>query len=135
MDNIECSLTFKGGFESKYIGGGTGSELSDHARECFAFLCNNYQPGDEIFLFGFSRGAYTARAISTLINDIGLLTAMGMEFFNEVFEDWKNQNVPSLKKSGKPVTSGVFKGLDKRPSIPSPEYKAELYKVSMMKWL
>lgn len=115
--------------ESKYIGGGTGNELSEHARECYGFLCNNYQPGDEIFLFGFSRGAYTARAISTLINDVGLLTAMGMEWFYEIFEDWKNQNVADLKKDGKPVTEGVFKGMAKRPSMPSQEYKDELRKV------
>jgi uncharacterized protein (DUF2235 family) len=45
-----------GGLESKYLGGGTGSELSEHARECYGFLCNNWREGDEIFLFGFSRG-------------------------------------------------------------------------------
>jgi len=45
-----------GGIESKYLGGGTGSELSEHARECYGFLCNNWREGDEIFLFGFSRG-------------------------------------------------------------------------------
>lgn len=116
--------------ESKYIGGGTGNELSEHARECYGFLCNNYQPGDEIFLFGFSRGAYTARAISDVINDIGLLTAMGMEYFYEVFEDWKNQNVTDLKKGGEPETTGVFKGLAERPHLPSIEYKMELHKVS-----
>jgi hypothetical protein len=54
---------------------------------------------------------------------------MGMEFFYEIFEDWKNQNVPDLKKGGKPVTGGVFKGMDRRPELPSPEYKEELRKV------
>jgi hypothetical protein len=44
------------GLESKWMGGGTGSEISEHVRECYGFLCNNYQAGDELFLFGFSRG-------------------------------------------------------------------------------
>lgn len=117
-----------GGLESKYIGGGTGSELSEHARECYSFLCNNWRPGDEIFLFGFSRGAYTVRAISTIIADMGLLTAIGMEWFYEVFEDWKNQNVPSLQLKGGPVKRGMFKGMAKRPKSATDEYRSELYK-------
>lgn len=142
-----------GGLESKYLGGGTGSELSEHARECYGFLCNNWREGDEIFLFGFSRGefsgllserrmavegesadeglvgAYTVRALSTLIADVGLLTPYGMEWFYEVYEDWKNQNVPSKQVEG-PVEKGLFQGMDHRPKIPSGEYRRELQKVS-----
>jgi uncharacterized protein (DUF2235 family) len=43
--------------ESKWVGGGTGDELSEHARECYGFLCNNWREGDDIALFGFSRGS------------------------------------------------------------------------------
>jgi hypothetical protein len=39
------------------VGGGTGDELSEHARECYGFLCNNWREGDDIALFGFSRGS------------------------------------------------------------------------------
>lgn len=46
---------------SKWIGGGTGNELSEHTRECYGFLCNNWREGDEIFLFGFSRGSCSPR--------------------------------------------------------------------------
>ncbi len=45
-----------GDVDSKWIGGGTGDELSEHARECYGFLCNNWREGDDIALFGFSRG-------------------------------------------------------------------------------
>lgn len=74
-------------------------------------------------------GAYTARTISALIADVGLLTTIGMEWFYDIFEDWKNQNVPSKQVTGK-VEHGVFKGMAERPKIPSDEYKNELARVS-----
>lgn len=46
--------------------------------------------GDEIVLIGFSRGAYTARAVAGMISDLGLLTRDGMEFFYPVFKDMQN---------------------------------------------
>jgi type VI secretion system (T6SS) phospholipase Tle1-like effector len=36
---------------------------------CYRFLIANYEPGDEIFFFGFSRGAYTARSLAGMIWD------------------------------------------------------------------
>ena len=41
---------------------------------------------------GFSRGAFTARAIASLISDIGLLTKIGMESFWGIFGDWMKQD-------------------------------------------
>ena len=75
------------------------------------------------------QGAYTVRALSTLIADIGLLDPYGMEHFHEIYEDWKNQNVPSMQVEG-PVTSGVFKGMDYRPKLQKGEYRGELQKAS-----
>ncbi|TFK64432.1 hypothetical protein BDN72DRAFT_264633 [Pluteus cervinus] len=49
------------------------SDLEDHVKEGYSFIMKNYYPGDEIFLFGFSRGAYTARALSGMIYKVGLL--------------------------------------------------------------
>jgi uncharacterized protein (DUF2235 family) len=65
----------------RLIGGGTGVGLARNVRDAYAFLVNNYMPGDEIFLFGFSRGAYTARSISGLIDTIGLLDERDMGGF------------------------------------------------------
>ena len=119
----------------KLVGGATGATISDHIKECYSFLCNNWQPGDEIFLFGFSRGAYTARAISTLINDVGLLTAKGMEYFGQIFEDWKDQNVPDKLKEQereeeKHGARGAFLGMARTPPMPSQRYVDALVAVS-----
>lgn len=51
----------------------TGWGLDDNILVAYRYLIDNYQPGDRIFLFGFSRGAYTARAVAGLIHLVGLL--------------------------------------------------------------
>ncbi|KAM0747450.1 hypothetical protein T439DRAFT_383099 [Meredithblackwellia eburnea MCA 4105] len=47
--------------------------LGQHVTDGYKFLMQYYQPGDRIFLFGFSRGAYTARALAGMLQQVGLL--------------------------------------------------------------
>ncbi|KAH7909231.1 hypothetical protein BJ138DRAFT_1011235 [Hygrophoropsis aurantiaca] len=47
--------------------------LDEHVMDGYKFLMDNYRPGDKICLFGFSRGAYTARALAGMLNKVGLL--------------------------------------------------------------
>jgi type VI secretion system (T6SS) phospholipase Tle1-like effector len=47
--------------------------IDENIRSGYMFLAQNYLPGDEIFLFGFSRGAFTARSLAGFINACGLL--------------------------------------------------------------
>ncbi|KAI0801922.1 hypothetical protein BC629DRAFT_153777 [Irpex lacteus] len=47
--------------------------LDAHVRGGYTFLMQNWRPGDKICIFGFSRGAYTARALAGFIHKIGLL--------------------------------------------------------------
>jgi uncharacterized protein (DUF2235 family) len=54
-------------------GGAFGVGLSRNVRECYEFLVDNYAPGDELFLFGFSRGAFTARSLGGLVRNSGIL--------------------------------------------------------------
>lgn len=54
-------------------GGAFGFGLSRNIREGYKFLIDRYEPGDAIFIFGFSRGAYTARSLVGLIRNAGLL--------------------------------------------------------------
>lgn len=101
------------------VGGGTGAGLSEHIREAYSFLANNYQRGDEIFLIGFSRGAFTVRSIAGLIASIGLLTKKGLPHFYEVFKDWENQDksdhVPQFVTPNKVgvLSSGYTQELEK----------------------
>lgn len=58
---------------SRLVGGGVGVGLSDNVRDAYHFLGHNYVPGSEIYVFGFSRGAYTARSLCGFIKAAGLL--------------------------------------------------------------
>jgi len=53
--------------------GMTGADLDDHLLDAYLFLNLNYEPGDEIYLFGFSRGAYTVRSLAGLLRKCGIL--------------------------------------------------------------
>lgn len=55
------------------ISGALGVGLSDNVKEIYAFLCRNYEPGDRIYLFGFSRGAATVRTLAGLIIACGVI--------------------------------------------------------------
>ncbi|KAF9015120.1 hypothetical protein BDQ17DRAFT_1403847 [Cyathus striatus] len=72
-------------FYSEYIEATTGGSLADKVEEAYAFIAHNYTPGDEIFLFGFSRGAYTARMVATFIGEIGVLDRKDMDHFAGIF--------------------------------------------------
>jgi Uncharacterized alpha/beta hydrolase domain (DUF2235) len=69
--------------------GAFGIGLMTNVREAYGWICHNWSPGDEIYLFGFSRGAYTARSISGLICKFGLLTKRGMDGIAEVLNAYR----------------------------------------------
>jgi uncharacterized protein (DUF2235 family) len=62
-----------GPWYDKILGGITGAGLSQNIRECYAWIVDNYMPGDELFFFGFSRGAFTARSLVGFIRNCGIL--------------------------------------------------------------
>jgi uncharacterized protein (DUF2235 family) len=51
-----------------------GYGLDDNVLKAYNFLVSQYEQGDDIYLFGFSRGAYTVRVLAGLIHKIGLLS-------------------------------------------------------------
>lgn len=57
----------------KWLGGAFGLGLDALIEEAYRFLVLNYEPGDELYLFGFSRGAYCARSLCGLIRRAGIL--------------------------------------------------------------
>lgn len=67
------------GIWDKFVGGVFGVGLSNHIKDAYRFLANNYVPGDQIYCFGFSRGAYTVRSLSGLIGCVGLLDKHRLE--------------------------------------------------------
>src|ERR1700689_3388515 len=59
----------------KLIGGAFGAGLFQKVKDGYTKIAHIYEAGDEIFIFGFSRGAYTARSLAGMIANCGLPTA------------------------------------------------------------
>jgi uncharacterized protein (DUF2235 family) len=60
--------------------------------KCYRFLCLNYSPGDQIYLFGFSRGAYTVRSLAGLIYNCGLLRSEQVRMIPRAYEIYRQPN-------------------------------------------
>ena len=78
---------------SAWFGLAFGSGLTRKIREAYGYLMNYWEPGDKVFLFGFSRGAYTARVLAGLLHAVGLLPRGGhnlvpyaMKYFRQMTE-------------------------------------------------
>lgn len=66
--------------------GATGKGLMDKLRSAYRFLIFNYEPGDQIFAFGFSRGAYTARSFLGFIRHAGILDVISANQIDKAIE-------------------------------------------------
>lgn len=55
------------------FGGAFGKGIDQNIQDAYRFICLNYVEGDEIYLFGFSRGAYTVRSLAGLLYNSGVL--------------------------------------------------------------
>ncbi len=88
-----------GGPVDRLRGGAFGAGLEQHLKDAYRFLANNYDPGagtgdpaDEIYLFGFSRGAYTARSLAGLLRWSGLLRKGHLERVREAMEAYRTRD-------------------------------------------
>lgn len=57
----------------KILGGAFGWGLTRNIVQAYKFLCRNYQENDDIYFFGFSRGAYTVRAMAAFVLSVGII--------------------------------------------------------------
>jgi uncharacterized protein (DUF2235 family) len=80
-------------------GGVFGCGLSRNIREAYAFLIRCYEPGDDIFLFGFSRGAYTVRSLAGLIRNSGLLKRKFEEKIGDAYKLYRRPGDAGKPKS------------------------------------
>ena len=77
----------------KVAGGAFGTGLFQKIKEGYTKLAHDYEKGDEIFIFGFSRGAYTARSLAGMICACGLPTAnFSNEVVDKAFEAYRNKD-------------------------------------------
>src|SRR4051812_44352291 len=70
-----------------------GTSFADHVVGGYKFLMQYYAPGDNIYMFGFSRGSYTARFLSEMLDWVGLITHGNEEMIQfawRTFSEWKS---------------------------------------------
>lgn len=81
-----------GNIVDRFMGGTMGIGLSTNVQSAYDFLAANYIDGDMIYLFGFSRGAYTARSLAGLIGQVGgLLEKRDMDLFPYVYKIYRSR--------------------------------------------
>jgi uncharacterized protein (DUF2235 family) len=72
-------------------GGAFGFGLSRNVQDCYRFLVDHYEPGDELFFFGFSRGAFTARSLAGLVRNSGILQSVHRGRIKEAYRLYRSR--------------------------------------------
>jgi uncharacterized protein (DUF2235 family) len=89
-------------------GGAMGEGLFQKIQDCYQFLSDVYDPGDKIFLFGFSRGAFTARSIGGMIAGFGVPTInLDNMTVNTIFNAYRESD-PSRKAADKASLKAAY---------------------------
>ncbi|MEX2283777.1 MAG: DUF2235 domain-containing protein [Gemmatimonadota bacterium] len=77
----------------RFTGGAFGDGLVDNIFDAYRFLIANYEPGDDVFLFGFSRGAFCARSIAGLIRKCGILDRGHVQLYTEALNIYHDDRI------------------------------------------
>ncbi|KIM30359.1 hypothetical protein M408DRAFT_297258 [Serendipita vermifera MAFF 305830] len=83
---------------SKGLAGAFGIGVDEHILEAYCFIANNFEEGDEVFLFGFSRGAFTARAVASLMCYAGLLKKESLGYLPFLYKAYKKRRDDNASK-------------------------------------
>ncbi|HEY3304872.1 MAG TPA: DUF2235 domain-containing protein [Candidatus Binatia bacterium] len=75
-------------------GGALGEGLEDNIHDAYRFLVANYEPDDELYLFGFSRGAFTARSIGGMIRKCGILRREFVQHYRDAIALYRSEDHP-----------------------------------------
>jgi uncharacterized protein (DUF2235 family) len=78
----------------RLTGGAFGAGIEDNIRTLYRFLVYNYEPGDEIYLFGFSRGAFTVRTLTGFMNRVGLISKDDDYYVPELYACYEKNKGP-----------------------------------------
>ncbi|GAA5864139.1 hypothetical protein JCM1840_000713 [Sporobolomyces johnsonii] len=84
------------------VAGAMGDGLMEKVREAYYWLAQNYEQGDEIHLYGFSRGAYICRLLGSFISVVGILDPKSnLSRFPSIFSALCRARAPSSRKGRK----------------------------------
>ena len=92
-----------GGPLDKFTGGAFGRGIEHNIREIYRFIVYNFEPGDELYFFGFSRGAFTVRSLAGFMGQVGLIEKDDDYYVPEIYACYE-----SSKGSGSPEWTEAF---------------------------
>ncbi len=90
----------------KFAGGALGVGLMQNVEDAYRFLMFNYEPGDDIVIVGFSRGAYTACQLVGMVRNCGIMRRHDCTQIDEAVKLYKRPGLPGDKKRNTRATGG-----------------------------
>jgi uncharacterized protein (DUF2235 family) len=94
-DGVEQRLHYQKGVGTgrweRIRGGAFGFGLSRNVMEAYRFIVANFDPGDELYFFGFSRGAFTARSTAGLVRNAGVLRRDHIDRVEQAYELYRSR--------------------------------------------
>jgi len=122
-DNITQQVFYDwgiGSYYDKFIGGTTCKGINKNIMDNYRYIVQNYSPGDALYFFGFSRGAYTVRCLSGLINNCGILKRPDARLIQMAFDHYKRSGKDYAPKG---IKSKQFQKAHSHTSDESSEVK------------
>ncbi|MBN2424721.1 MAG: DUF2235 domain-containing protein [Calditrichaceae bacterium] len=99
----DAGVGTSGNWLKRIYDGATGSGLLRNILEAYEYLIYNYEAGDELFMLGFSRGAFTVRSLAGLIRNCGILRYPSQEIIKKAYKLYKSRKV-STAPAGREAT-------------------------------
>jgi uncharacterized protein (DUF2235 family) len=109
-------LGTSGGLDT-FTGGAFGDGIERNIRELYRSIVYNYVPGDDLFFFGFSRGAFTVRTLAGFMYAVGLLQKDDDYWLPEIYDCYAHGQRP-----GSPEWTQAFHRVEQTP-LPCPPIK------------
>ena len=97
-------------FVKHWLGGAIGIGLRKIVQDAYHTVATNYERGDEIYILGFSRGAYAARALAGLIGASGIQRSADPQGFDAIWNHFRVD--PEVRAGTKAPSSGDQKAID-----------------------
>jgi uncharacterized protein (DUF2235 family) len=85
----------------RFTGSAFGAGISHNIRECYEFIFENYEFDDQIYLFGFSRGAFTVRSLAGFIHNFGMLPRSRHDLIKPAYKIYKIKDKNARKAEAK----------------------------------
>ena len=83
-----------GGAMDRVTGGAFGEGMEENIRNLYRFVVYNYEPNDELYFFGFSRGAFTVRSLAGFMRKVGLIEKDDDYYVPEIYHCYESNQGP-----------------------------------------